>query len=102
MRSGNNISLNCKNTLFTFDIMNKSVHPDVAKKFRDLDVIKFIGDCFEQYTEVIEKINEMRERNCDPDVPIQQFLGIIFENGYILNLTERLFKIKRIFTKKST
>lgn len=46
MKTGNNISLNCKNTLFTFDIMNKSVHPDIARKFRDLDVIKFIGDCF--------------------------------------------------------
>lgn len=40
---GNSIGLNCKNALFTFDTMQKSVHPEIIKKFGELDVIKFVG-----------------------------------------------------------
>lgn len=43
----------------------------------------------------------MRRRNCDSDIPNQQFLGLIFENGFIINLTQRLFKIKSLFKKKN-
>lgn len=38
-KSGDKVNLNCKNSLFLLDLMNKSISPEVIKKYADLDVL---------------------------------------------------------------
>lgn len=45
-RFGGKTMLNCKNSLFLLEIMNKAVHPSVVKKYADMDVMQLCETIF--------------------------------------------------------
>lgn len=85
-------SLNC---LFTFDEMHKSISQTLMKKYSGIDIFAFVESLFLDLSNLIKNVNRMKSKIKEKNT--HQLLGLIFEEDFIINLTERLYLIHRYF-----
>ena len=99
---GGEATLNCKNSLFLLDMMKKSIHPEVVKKYAEIDILSLFEEIFKETKIITDRIYKLQRKHCQhTENPSQQLLSMIFENGFSFSMAERLFEIKRAFKKKS-
>jgi hypothetical protein len=75
--------------------MHKSISTELMKKYSNIDIIPFVESLFLELSKLIKSVNEMKRGIKEKNT--HQLLGLIFEKNFIINLTERLFKIQNIF-----
>ncbi len=75
--------------------MHKSISTELMKKYSNTDIIPFVESLFLELSKLIKSVNQMKKGIKEKNT--HQLLGLIFEKNFIINLTERLFKIQNIF-----
>jgi hypothetical protein len=100
MKDNNDAKLKIWNALFLLDIMQETVPHKIVEKYANMDIILKIRELFEHFKTFDERASSMKCRLSNEKgsfyYPLP-FLGVPFEDNFIVKMTHRFFTISEMF-----